>query len=227
MTASPTPSEKQSFLETLKTSPRAQKRALIASVAIFAIGAAALVSTVFWNTSDTLETPIRDEAATVLEKQVEAPLAPEVKRVATAFILNAVARRDIGSTYDITHVDMRGTMTRAEWAKGNIPVVPYPVDAIADDRWTVDLLARGRGPARGAALPRKGLEGHQPAELLHRAREGRRGRERPLARELLGAEVQGARPAHPVGGLGEPMVPPAAPSFCVVHGSARPGLPAG
>jgi hypothetical protein len=168
VTASPTPTEKRSFLETLKTSPRAQKRALIASVAIFAIGAAALVSTVFWNTSETLETPIRDEAATVLEKQVEAPLAPEIKQVATAFILNAVARRDIGSTYDITHVDMRGTMSRAEWAKGNIPVVPYPVDTaeITDDRWTVSYSLKDEALLEIRLFPEPGTKGINPLSFF-------------------------------------------------------------
>lgn len=166
MTASPTPTEKRSFLETLKTSPRAQKRALIGSIVVFAIGAAALVSTVFWNTSDTLETPIRDEAATVLEKQVEAPLAPEVKRVATAFILNAVARRDIAATYDITHVDMRGTMSRAEWAKGNIPVVPYPVEQVADDRWTVAYSLKDEALLEIRLFPAPGTKGINPLSFF-------------------------------------------------------------
>lgn len=168
MTASPTPTEKRSFLETLKTSPRAQKRALIASVAIFAIGTAALVSTVYWNTSETLETPIRDEAATVLEKQVEAPLAPDVKRVAKEFILNAVARRDIASTYDITHVDMRGTMTRGEWAKGNIPVVPYPVDTseITDDRWTVTYSLKDEALLEIRLFPAAGTKGINPLSFF-------------------------------------------------------------
>jgi hypothetical protein len=165
VTASPTPTEKRSFLETLKTSPRAQRRALIASVAIFAIGAAALVSTVYWNTSETLEAPIRDEAATVLEKQVEAPLAPEVKRVATAFILNAVARRDIAATYDITHQDMRGTMSRAEWAKGNIPVVPYPVDEVGDD-WTVAYSLKDEALLEVRLFPAAGTKGINPLSFF-------------------------------------------------------------
>lgn len=166
VTASPTPTEKQSYLETLKTSPRAQKRALIASVAIFAIGAAALVSTVYWNTSETLETPIRDEAATVLEKQVEAPLAPEVKRIATAFILNAVARRNIASTYDITHVDMRGTMSRAEWAKGDIPVVPYPVEEVGDDRWTIAYSLKDEALLEVRLFPAAGTKGINPLSFF-------------------------------------------------------------
>jgi hypothetical protein len=166
VTASPTPTEKQSFFETLKTSPRAQKRALIASVVIFAVGAAALVTTVFWNTSENLETPIRDEAATVLEKQVEAPLAPEVKRVATSFILNAVARRDIASTYDLTHVDMRGTMSRAEWAKGDIPVVPYPVEEVGDDRWTVTYSLKDEALLEVRLFPAVGTKGINPLSFF-------------------------------------------------------------
>lgn len=166
MTSSPSPSEKRSFLETLKTSPKAQKRALVGGVAVFAVGAAALVATVFWNTSDTLETPVRDEAATVLEKQVEAPLAPDVKRIATEFILNAVARRDIASTYDITHVDLRGTMTRAQWAAGNIPVVPYPVDEVKDDQWTVAYSLNDEALLEVRLIPAEGAKGINPLRFF-------------------------------------------------------------
>jgi hypothetical protein len=166
VSTSPSPAEKRSFLQSLKASPRAQKRALIGGVAVFAVGAAALVATVFWNTRDTLETPIRDEAATVLEKQVEAPLAPEVKKVATAFILNAVARRDIGSTYDITHPDLRGTMNRAQWAAGNIPVVPYPVDAVKDDQWTVAYSLNDEALLEVRLIPAAGSKGINPLRFF-------------------------------------------------------------
>ncbi|MGL6278477.1 MAG: hypothetical protein ACRC50_02840 [Gaiella sp.] len=173
MTTTPSPSEKRSFLENLKTSPRAQRRALIAGIAVFAVGAAALVAGVFWNTGDSLETPIRDEAATVLEKQIKAPLDPEVKQVATTFILNAVARRDIASTYSITHPDLRGTMTRAQWATGNIPVVPYvdstgapAIDKLNDDQWTVSYSLNDEALLEVRLIPSAGAKDVEPLRFL-------------------------------------------------------------
>ena len=51
---------------------------------------------------------------------------------ARIFIKTAVARKDVGRSWTITHPDLRRGYTERQWASGDIPVVPYPVDVA---RW--------------------------------------------------------------------------------------------
>jgi hypothetical protein len=55
------------------------------------------------------------------------PRAGEVLGVARLFVLTAVARKHVDSSYDLVCPEMKQGFTRARWAKGEIPVVPYPV----------------------------------------------------------------------------------------------------
>ena len=49
--------------------------------------------------------------------------------VAADFVRTAVARRNVGSSWDLVTPKFRSGFTRDTWAKGDIPVVPFPVDA--------------------------------------------------------------------------------------------------
>jgi hypothetical protein len=148
----------QGFVERVKTSPRLQRRLFIGALAIFALGAVALTVVLFGNTATNRETAISSEDAQVLTPQKTVPVSEEAKAVATRWILGAVNRTDLEGTYDLTHPDIRGTMTRAQWATGEIPVIPYPVDKVYDGRWRVDysyedeaLLEIGLIPAENAS----------------------------------------------------------------------------
>lgn len=57
-----------------------------------------------------------------------APNAGELLSVAQQFVLTAVARKHVGTSYDLVCPQMKQGFTREKWAKGEIPVVPYPVD---------------------------------------------------------------------------------------------------
>lgn len=97
----------------------------------------ALTTTLFWNTATNKETPISDEAAQVLGPQRKVPVTAEAKKLAEKWILGAVTRDDLVGTFDLTHADIRGSMSRQEWETGAIPVVPYPVDKLFPERWRV------------------------------------------------------------------------------------------
>jgi hypothetical protein len=56
------------------------------------------------------------------------PLEQAARAVARKFVLTAVARRHVETSYDLVGAALRQGFSRAEWAKGEIPVVPYPVD---------------------------------------------------------------------------------------------------
>ncbi|MDQ3992971.1 MAG: hypothetical protein M3229_04860, partial [Actinomycetota bacterium] len=49
-----------------------------------------------------------------------------VERVLEEFVATAVTRRNVASSYDLTTRAMRAGMTRRQWAKGDIPVYPFP-----------------------------------------------------------------------------------------------------
>ena len=50
----------------------------------------------------------------------------EVARVLRQFILHAVNRQDVASSWDVVAPSLREGVTRKQWNKGDIPVVPYP-----------------------------------------------------------------------------------------------------
>jgi hypothetical protein len=64
------------------------------------------------------------------------PLPAEAQRTAKQFITMAVLRRDTAASYDLVTPKFRTGYTRAAWAKGAIPVQPFPSSAFggATDR---------------------------------------------------------------------------------------------
>lgn len=102
------------------------------------LGAAALAAALLSQWGDEGAVAGGGDAALVLEGQRTVPLDPRARQVAEAWILSAVNRSDLAAAYDLTHADLRGTMSRGEWEAGNIPVVPYPVAEIAPESWRVD-----------------------------------------------------------------------------------------
>jgi hypothetical protein len=56
-----------------------------------------------------------------------APRANQVLGVARQFVVTAVARKHVDTSYDLVCPEMKQGYTRASWAKGDIPVVPFPV----------------------------------------------------------------------------------------------------
>lgn len=102
------------------------------------LGAAALAAVLLSQSGGEGAVTGGGDAALVLEGQRTVPLDPRVRQVAEAWILSAVNRSDPAAAYDLTHADLRGTMSRGEWETGNIPVVPYPVTMIPPESWRVD-----------------------------------------------------------------------------------------
>ena len=56
-----------------------------------------------------------------------APRQGEVLQRARLFVATAVARKNVATSFDLVCPDMKSGFTRERWAKGNIPVVPFPV----------------------------------------------------------------------------------------------------
>lgn len=61
----------------------------------------------------------------------------QVRKALAQFIGTAVARKDVGSSWDIAGPSLRAGMTRKEWSSGDIPVTPYPAARHGQGAWDV------------------------------------------------------------------------------------------
>ena len=114
------------MLENFKNSPRQQRRAFFASLVLLAGGIIALLVIVLLPSKDhALDTPISTQAADVVKADPAAPVDPAAISIGREFLLTAVQRKRLDWAYDHVHVDLKGRMSRQQWDKGDIPVIPY------------------------------------------------------------------------------------------------------
>ena len=114
------------MLENFKNSPRLQRRAFFGSLALLAAGIVALLVTVILpSKSHALDTPISTQKADVVKNDPPAPVDQAAIKIARKFLVTAVVRKNLDWAYDNVHVNLKGRMSRAEWDKGTIPVVPF------------------------------------------------------------------------------------------------------
>ena len=58
-------------------------------------------------------------------------------QIAREFIETAVLRKNLDWAYDHAHPFMKGLMTRKQWDKGTIPVIPFPAENAATAEFVV------------------------------------------------------------------------------------------
>jgi hypothetical protein len=137
-----------------------RRRRRITWFAIVAAAAGAVASLVVWmrDTGTSVETPVRPGAVQVYRqpKQIRVSArALQAARLTTyAFLRTAVLRDHVDESWALIAPALRKGYTRTGWAKGDIPVVPYPVDLKAV-RYRLDYAYASGGPD---GLPLLGLE---------------------------------------------------------------------
>lgn len=95
------------------------------------VGAIAALAVFVGNTADAPKEAFSNEPAVdVTKPQKNMKVPAEVRSIAQKFIKTAVARKDLGSAYDIVGPSIKQGMSRAEWNTGNIAVIPFPVDKL-------------------------------------------------------------------------------------------------
>jgi hypothetical protein len=72
------------------------------------------------------------------------------------FVNHAVKRQNIGASYDVTAPELRGGMTRKQWAKGNIPAYPYPARGTSHG-WTILYVTRDEVAVNLILRPKPGM----------------------------------------------------------------------
>jgi hypothetical protein len=108
------------------SSPRRQKQLLLGSAAVLTVGVIAFVALVlFPGSGNRFTDTFSNQPAQFAKKEVKMKPTAEEFAVARKFIQTAVERRNLAASYDIVHVDLKGRITRKDWATGNIPVIAF------------------------------------------------------------------------------------------------------
>lgn len=77
--------------------------------------------------------------------------ANHVLEVASKFVSTAVARKHIDDSWELTAPSLKDGYTKRSWARGNIPVVPYPVGGA---RWDVSSSVTNEVDLQVALFPK-------------------------------------------------------------------------
>jgi hypothetical protein len=87
-------------------------------------------------------------------KPKTAALSKDATSVAREFVMTAVARRHLDAAWKISGPDIRGGLTYKQWLRGEIPVVPYPVQDLRVAPFKIDYSYANAVGLDVALLPR-------------------------------------------------------------------------
>lgn len=118
-----------------RSSPRFRRRVYWSAALVFAGAGLAAVALGMQNRGDFPEQhystrPLQVETVPEIARLTKADAA-DVLGVSSRFVRTAVVRKEMRSAYDLVGPELRGGMTRAEWSRGDNPVVPFPAVGIA------------------------------------------------------------------------------------------------
>ena len=122
---------------------------------VLAVGVAVFVVSVFRDPTASKPVPTWTPPQ---PKRVPAKIDPAARRVAGKFILTAVARQNIASSWSIVHPELRKGYTKKEWAKGELPITPFPVASIDEARFRVAERFPGGMTLEVALIPKPGAD---------------------------------------------------------------------
>jgi len=122
---------------------------------ILVAGVVAVAVAWIGDTGKSQETPLSNQPAQVFTPRKQVPLDAEARKVAGRFILTAVARENLGESYELVHPELRQGLTRKEWLTGNIPVVYYPAKEIETATFKVDESYPDEAILQVALLPKE------------------------------------------------------------------------
>jgi hypothetical protein len=110
------------------SSPRAQRRLIWISGGFFAVALIVFLSVFVLRGSPGPTSPISNKPAQTVKPQVKAPADPKAFKVARTFLETAVLRKNLDAAYPLVNDEIKGGMTKKQWDKGTIAVMPYPAE---------------------------------------------------------------------------------------------------
>ena len=127
-------------MRAILSSPRRRRR-LGWTVGLVLVAVAAVVVGVrYTNTADQLaDTPIVSDTTGSAPAPAAIRVTPavrrEVDRTVQLFVRTAVIRRDLERAWPLASPVMREGVTHEDWRRGDIPVQPFPAEALAGAGW--------------------------------------------------------------------------------------------
>jgi hypothetical protein len=118
-------------------SPRAQRRLIWISGGFFAVALIVFLSVFVLRGSPGPTSPISKKPAQTATPQVKAPADPKAFKVARTFLETAVLRKNLDAAYPLVNDEIKGGMTKKQWDKGTIAVMPYPAENTKTAAFTV------------------------------------------------------------------------------------------
>jgi hypothetical protein len=119
------------------SSPRAQRRIMWFSGAVFVIGVVVFLVAVPFRGSSGIKSPISTQPAGHAPHLVKAPPDPQAFKVGRKFIETAVLRKNLDAAYPLVNREIKGDQTKAQWDKGTIAVIGYPAENAKTAAFTV------------------------------------------------------------------------------------------
>jgi hypothetical protein len=142
------------------SSPRLRRRLLKLAALAAVAGVTATISILFWDTGLKVRPSVTESGPAVVsapERSIRLSKTDHAAAISAAarFVATAVQRQQLDEAWELAGPQIRQGMTRAEWRTGNIPVVPYPVDAA---RWKLDYTYADEVGLQVYVLPRRGVQ---------------------------------------------------------------------
>jgi hypothetical protein len=141
-------------VRTLLSSPRRRRRLAWTAGVVLALAAIVGAGIKFSYTGPGLDVEPSNEPAVLYKEPKSVRLGARSRAdalaVAEKFIRTAVARKRVGESWNLVAPELKDGFTKAEWARGEIPVVPFPA---ASARWRVDYSYRNKLGLRVALFP--------------------------------------------------------------------------
>jgi hypothetical protein len=146
-------------LTRLLSSPRRRRRLGWASVLLAVAGGIAFVAVNYANTGTALpehftNQPVQRVAPPPRAAKLSGEDQNAARAVAEHFIDTAVLRQRIDESWEISAPSLHQGMTREQWRSGNIPVTPYPANAVGEIKYRVDWSGEDRVYLKIAIVPK-------------------------------------------------------------------------
>lgn len=135
------------------------------SAAILLTGIGSVLGVYFSNTAKPDPGVSKQTATIPTEPTKQVPLPESARKVASKFILTAVARRHLAKSYNLAHPKLRQGLSLKQWETGNIPVAFYPVGKLDDATFKVDFSYRNEAQLQLSLVPRKNVN-ERPQQFL-------------------------------------------------------------
>ena len=153
------------------SSPRRRRRLAWAAAAASVIGGIAAVGVVWPNTGTSQQLAQHAGVNAVYVAPQSVPFdgvrGDAILRLEQQFVDHAVFRHDAGKSFDLVSPDLRGSFTRASWASGEIPVEPYPAEAVKEIRGKLLYSYPERVSLEVRFVPKDGAQvGEQAFDLI-------------------------------------------------------------